>query len=347
MEKRYQVFVSSTYTDLKEERMEVITALLDMDCIPVGMEYFPASNDTAWEYIQPLIDSSDYYIVIIGGRYGSLAEGDVSFTRKEYEYAVSQGVPTLAFVHEDPGKLPGDRIELDPQRRALLDEFKALCGQRLLRPWATKEGLAGAVSRSLNREMRRRPRIGWVRGDLVSADAADEVVKLTKKFREEEEARKSLVDQYNQLVEDYNKLFEQAEHLKKKSEYVRSEDQPFVDQRIRIPYWDGNSEKLHDTLLSEFFRRVGPVMYPYIFLNQGSDQRPETLQQVLDDYVQEAIEHGGRTSKSTMGFVLSVLAAAGLIYTPDSGEEYPDVSVTEKGGRVLREGFCEVLAEEK
>ena len=44
--KRYQVFVSSTYEDLKEERTEVLHALLELDCIPCGMEYFPATDDT-------------------------------------------------------------------------------------------------------------------------------------------------------------------------------------------------------------------------------------------------------------------------------------------------------------
>ena len=45
MNKKYQVFVSSTYKDLTEERQEVIQALLELDCIPVGMEMFPAADD--------------------------------------------------------------------------------------------------------------------------------------------------------------------------------------------------------------------------------------------------------------------------------------------------------------
>ena len=48
MDKRYQVFVSSTYMDLREERQEVIQALLELDCIPSGMELFPASDETQW-----------------------------------------------------------------------------------------------------------------------------------------------------------------------------------------------------------------------------------------------------------------------------------------------------------
>ena len=40
MRKRYQVFVSSTYMDLIEERKEVSQAILKCDCFPAGMEIY-------------------------------------------------------------------------------------------------------------------------------------------------------------------------------------------------------------------------------------------------------------------------------------------------------------------
>ena len=52
MEKRYQIFVSSTYADLKQERQKVIQALMEMDCIPSGMELFPAADEEQWEFIK-------------------------------------------------------------------------------------------------------------------------------------------------------------------------------------------------------------------------------------------------------------------------------------------------------
>jgi hypothetical protein len=45
MEKRYQVFVSSTYQDLQDERQEIMQALLELDWFPAGMELFPAANE--------------------------------------------------------------------------------------------------------------------------------------------------------------------------------------------------------------------------------------------------------------------------------------------------------------
>ncbi len=89
-EKRYQVFISSTYTDLLDERRSVMQAVLEMDCFPAGMELFPAADDTAWDYIQKIIQESDYYVLVIGARYGSCDDHGLSFTEREYDYALQQ-----------------------------------------------------------------------------------------------------------------------------------------------------------------------------------------------------------------------------------------------------------------
>lgn len=52
MNKIYQVFISSTYQDLIEERQKVIEALLGKNCFPVGMEYFSATNDAQFTVIK-------------------------------------------------------------------------------------------------------------------------------------------------------------------------------------------------------------------------------------------------------------------------------------------------------
>ncbi|WP_271025211.1 DUF4062 domain-containing protein [Rhizobium sp. RCAM05973] len=67
MDVRYQVFISSTFYDLKDERSAVFQTLMAMDCIPAGMELFPAMDEEQFKFIQRIIDDSDYYILIIGG----------------------------------------------------------------------------------------------------------------------------------------------------------------------------------------------------------------------------------------------------------------------------------------
>ena len=104
MDKKYQVFVSSTFEDLKEERERVIETLLNKNCIPVGMEYFPAADDEQMTIIRQLIDECDYYVLILGGRYGSIEpKTQKSYTQLEYEYALERGIPISAFYIKDKG----------------------------------------------------------------------------------------------------------------------------------------------------------------------------------------------------------------------------------------------------
>ena len=84
----------------------MISALLQLEAMPAGMELFPAANDDAWTLIKRVIDLSDYYILVIGGKYGSTdPETEISYTEMEYEYAVEQKKPVMAFLHSDPDEL--------------------------------------------------------------------------------------------------------------------------------------------------------------------------------------------------------------------------------------------------
>jgi hypothetical protein len=114
MDKRYQVFVSSTYADLKEERQRVMQTLMEADCIPAGMELFPAADEEQFAFIKKVIDDCDYYLIIIGGRYGSTTADGISYTEKEYDYAVSLGLKVIALIHENPDLIPSGKSEKDP-----------------------------------------------------------------------------------------------------------------------------------------------------------------------------------------------------------------------------------------
>ena len=73
MNKKLQIFVSSTFTDLIEERQAAVEAILDAGHIPAGMELFKAGKSQMYT-IRKWIDESDVYMLILGGRYGSIEE---------------------------------------------------------------------------------------------------------------------------------------------------------------------------------------------------------------------------------------------------------------------------------
>ncbi len=193
MDKRYQVFLSSTYEDLKAERLEVMKAILELDCIPCGMEYFPAASEDQWAYIKELIDQCDYYVVIVANRYGSTAPDGMSYTQKEYEYAVSQGVPSIAFLHSDPESIAAKLSEEKSEGKKKLKEFKKLLQSKLCKEWGSVHELGAVVSRSLTQLIKRNPRPGWVRAEgLSSAEASTEILKLKQQVEEQEKELKRL-----------------------------------------------------------------------------------------------------------------------------------------------------------
>lgn len=168
MIKKYQVFISSTYTDLQEERAAVTQCLLDMNCIPVGMEQFPASNMEQMEYIKKMLADCDYYILILAGRYGSCDESGMGYTEKEYDYAIEHNIPVMTFVVEDLRKLLMEKCEKDDEGRRKLLAFREKVSRKKLRKTYTNiDSLKAAVAVSLGKCIQDFPAVGWVRADSV------------------------------------------------------------------------------------------------------------------------------------------------------------------------------------
>lgn len=190
MEKKYQVFVSSTYQDLLAERQEVMQALLELDCIPVGMELFPAADDDQWTLIKDLIDDCDYYVLIVGGRYGSTNKDGVSYTQMEYEYALQKEIPIISFLPKHPEKIEAGKTEQDPELKKQLASFKDLVQEKMCRYWSDPVDLGSQVSRSLVKLIKSKPRPGWIKADqLPSENATQEILELRKKVQELEKQK--------------------------------------------------------------------------------------------------------------------------------------------------------------
>lgn len=182
MEKRYQIFVSSTYEDLQKERQEIMHALLELDCIPAGMELFPAANEEQWSLIKKVIDDCDYYIVVIGGRYGSLNSDGISYTEMEYKYALNIGKPIIAFLHKKPGDISSDKTEQTDEGKKKLKEFRLLCENKMCKYWTSSEDLGSVVSRSIIKLIKNNPAIGWIKANfMANKDAIEEINNLRKK----------------------------------------------------------------------------------------------------------------------------------------------------------------------
>ncbi|MCW7498537.1 DUF4062 domain-containing protein [Leptospira levettii] len=187
MEKKYQIFISSTYTDLVDERMEVINTILSMYQIPIGMEYFNAADSDQWEIIKNTIDFSDYYLLILGQRYGSVDSNGFGFTEKEYDYALSQGIPIYSFVLDETVPRKNDQRESEADGILKIKNFreKVLKNSKMADFWKEKNELAKKVSLSLTKAFKDKPRIGWIRSNnAASIQVLEEISKLSTENRQ-------------------------------------------------------------------------------------------------------------------------------------------------------------------
>ena len=263
MDKKYQVFVSSTYEDLQEERKAVMEALLQMNCFPVGMEYFNAADDSQWDVITSLIDECDYYVLIVAGRYGSIDEvSGISYTQKEYEYAVKKNVPVISFVYKDINQLPSGKVEHNPEVLKKLEEFKNEIGKKLWQTWDNKDSLASAVVLSLNKLIKSKPRTGWVRYVSLTAEANKQILEL----KEENEALKAKLKQ----VED--------EDPKGIEEFQQGDDVVIIS----VSYYFGGR---HYLKVSLSWNRIVSILAP-ILVDESSEER---MKSVFIDSIREDI----------------------------------------------------------
>lgn len=127
MKRKFSIFISSTYEDLKEERQALMGVALENNFIPVGMEQFHAAPASQWDVITKMIDECDFYLLVIGGRYGSIdKEAGVSYTEKEYNYAKTKGLPVLVLIKKSSAITESEQDTGDNkyEKMAKLDKFR-------------------------------------------------------------------------------------------------------------------------------------------------------------------------------------------------------------------------------
>jgi hypothetical protein len=180
-ERKYQVFISSTFTDLQDERRSIMEVILAMGHIPAGMELFSAGNQEQWELIKERIEECDYYIVVIAQRYGLVTTEGISYTRKEYEFARQIGIPVAGFIlHPDTAER-WPRHKCDPEQEPKLEDFKRLVQTLPVEYWTDAGDLKARCAVALPKLIRRNPRAGWVSGDqALDAGLASEPCKAQR-----------------------------------------------------------------------------------------------------------------------------------------------------------------------
>ncbi|MGP5372936.1 DUF4062 domain-containing protein [Psychrobacter alimentarius] len=191
MRKRLQVFISSTYIDLIEERQAAVGAVLKSGHIPAGMELFNASDKSQLEIIKRWIDESDVYMLILGGRYGSVEpESGISYTELEYDYALEIEKPLFAVVInenalEEKIKKHGSSV-MEVSNPSELKLFRAKVLNNMSSFFEDIKDIRLAVMESLPEIASTRELAGWISGNEIpdTKGLVDEIAKLNNDVKE-------------------------------------------------------------------------------------------------------------------------------------------------------------------
>jgi len=172
VKKKLQVFVSSTYTDMLPDRQAAVDAILRAGHIPAGMELFAAGDESQWETIRRWIDDSDVFMLILGGRYGSIEpKSGKSYIEQEYDYASRKKKPFFAAViTEEYLTAKVKAVGPDAIERTnghLLNAFRENVKKKTSRFFGDINELKVIVFESLARYSEFEELSGWIRGSDV------------------------------------------------------------------------------------------------------------------------------------------------------------------------------------
>lgn len=333
MKKKLQVFISSTYIDLIDERQAAVEGVLDAGHIPAGMELFKAGNRSQLDTIYKWIDNSDVYMLILGGRYGSIEENSgKSYTQLEYEYAIQKDIPVFAVVlEEDFLKTKGEEIGEDRVfEKNHIEEFvkfKEVVMTKIIRKVRDSKDIKLAIHTTLNEFIEDYTMVGWVRANETEASVAllsqnnqlnielNELHKENKKLKYEIEAQKFEFEKELAFEQDTIKLLATYQRRINSSAPYRYEDVK-IEKDIT---WDN----------------LFVLWAPYLMKNLTLYEAQKELSSALKDYMGRYVTINGNLFQT----IKIQYVALGLIYDKEykavKGGTVECIGLTDKGMRYL------------
>ncbi len=238
--RKLQIFLSSTYEDLIGDRLTAMEAVLASGHVPATMEQFSPGDETAWEKIQRWIDESDAFILILGGRYGSLEPpSGKSYMHLEYEYALSKRKPFFSLVISDTHleeRIKERGLSVDERENSeKYKQFRELVKQKHCGFWNDKKDIRAAIFQKVPEWAQREDLTGWIRAeDAVSTESVNELASLSMENRELREKLKTFEnrtgntfdDMIREIITGPESVFskpEQLAYLQRQAAYLRNQ----------------------------------------------------------------------------------------------------------------------------
>lgn len=252
--KKLQIFVSSTFLDLEDERGAAVEAILKSKHIPAGMELFKAGNSSQLETIKKWIDESDLYMLILGGRYGSIEPtSGKSYTQLEYEYALEKGIPVFAVILSDKALHQKAALKayevFENDNKDKYQEFKEFVQTKIIKYVDDCKDIQIAIKDSISELEEDYDLIGWIRSN--EGDTGQ------------------LLQQLNETRQECDKFKTELEEYRNKIAYssiattlCSGEEKTKLNYRdLEFDYDDDDDDDDFEVTWDELFIGIGIIIY--------------------------------------------------------------------------------------
>ena len=198
LDKRYQVFISTSGAEMQPERMVLAQTLVGMGFFSWGLEQ---RTPLSTAFARRQIDDCDYVAVLLGSAYGEQSVSGVGYMHLEYIYAVTKQKPIIVFMHDEPAAREAALHDDKPELRDKFQEFRKLLQNEVdqVFTYRSLRDLEMAVRFNLPQMLERYPVLGWVRPQNTQV-FQDEIDQLKNKLEQlETESGKREVDPFLSL----------------------------------------------------------------------------------------------------------------------------------------------------
>jgi hypothetical protein len=145
-----RIYISSTYSDLRDHRERVYRALRQIGHDAIAMEDYVATDQRPADKCLRDVSSCDLYIGIFAWRYGYVPPQDNpearSITELEFRKARSSAIPCLLFLLDEAAEWPPSHIESGEGNRRLHSLRDELCAGFTISFFRGPDDLAAHVS---------------------------------------------------------------------------------------------------------------------------------------------------------------------------------------------------------
>lgn len=265
LDKRYQVFITTSGKEMQPERMIVSQTLIGMGFFSWGLEQ---RTPVTTAFARRQIDDCDYVLLLLGSQYGEQSVSGISYMHLEYIYAVTKQKPIIVFMHADPDARAPELQEQSPALKQRFHDFRQQLQKEVEQVvyYKSPRELELAIRTHVPQMLERYPVVGWVRPQSIQA-MQDEIDRLKSQLQQLQKGQNTENDPFLSLPKinlhdkfsfEYRMQAYQDGHFKEIFA-VRTLRWHEIVKLLAVPFAQSGPEEFFSRALNDYLNATGLV----------------------------------------------------------------------------------------